>query len=98
MRNVIDELPREQHTQTPALMRAAWKVKTAEEGQEKLESLARFLEHDHTSAARSLRQGMAEMFTLQRLKIPDSLHKCLGTTNIIESPQSGVERRVHNVS
>ena len=38
------------------------------------------------------------MFTLQRLQIPESLHKCLATTNIIESPQSGVERRTHNVS
>lgn len=98
MRNVIDELPREQHGQTLAMMRAAWKVKTAKEGQEHLERLARFLEHDHASAARSLREGMAEMFTLQRLKIPESLHKCLATTNIIESPQSGVERRTHNVS
>ena len=27
-----------------------------------------------------------------------SLHKCLATTNIIESPQGGVERRTHNVT
>ena len=63
-----------------------------------MEQLARFLERDHESAARSLREGMAEMFTLQRLKLPDSLHKCLTTTNIIESPHSGVRRRTHNVS
>jgi hypothetical protein len=31
--------------------------------------------------------GMAEMFTVQRLKLPPSLYKCLGTTNVIESPQ-----------
>jgi len=80
-------------------MRAAWRVKTAEEGERKrLEQLARFLERDHESAARSLREGMKEMFTLQRLKIPESLHKCLATTNIIESPQGGVERRTHNVT
>jgi hypothetical protein len=36
--------------------------------------------------------NLKEMFTLQRLKIPESLHKCLATTNIIESPQGGVER------
>ena len=80
------------------LMRAAWRVKTAEEGEKRLEQLARFLERDHESAARSLREGMKEMFTLQRLKIPESLHKCLATTNIIESPQGGVERRTHNVT
>jgi len=98
VRNVIDELPKEQHGQALNLMRAAWKVKSAEEGEKRLERLARFLEHDHESAARSLREGMKEMFTLQRLKIPESLHKCLATTNIIESPQGGVERRTRNVT
>jgi hypothetical protein len=43
------------------------------------------------------REGMAEMFTLQRLKLPPSLYKCLATTNLIESPQSGVARRTANV-
>jgi putative transposase len=52
----------------------------------------------NASAARSLREGTAEMFTLQKLKIPESLHKCMATTNVIESPQSGVRRRTHNVS
>jgi putative transposase len=97
-RNVLDELPKEQHGQTLNLMRAAWKVKSSEEGEKRLEQVARLLEHDHESAARSLREGMKEMFTLQRLQIPNSLHKCLATTNIIESPQSGVQRRTHNVS
>jgi transposase-like protein len=98
LRNVVNELPKEQHGQPLNLMRAAWRVKTADEGEKRLEQLARFLERDHESAARSLREGMNEMFTLQRLKIPESLHKCLATTNIIESPQGGVERRTHNVT
>jgi putative transposase len=98
IRNVLAELPKEQHGQTRNLMRAAWKVKTAEEGEKRLEQLARFLEREYESAARSLREGMQEMFTLQRLQIPESLHKCLATTNVIESPQSGVERRTDNVT
>ena len=98
MRNVLDELPREQHAQTLNVMRAAWQLTDADQGVKKLEQLARFLEHDHASAARSLREGMAEMFTVQRLKLPPSLYKCLGTTNVIESPQSGVQKRTHNVT
>jgi transposase-like protein len=98
MDNVLKELPKEQHGQTRNLLRAAWKVGTAEEGEKRLEQLARYLEHDYESAARSLREGMKEMFTLQRLQIPESLHKCLATTNLIESPHSGVRRRTHNVS
>jgi transposase-like protein len=98
MRNVLDELPREQHAQALNLMRAAWKLTDAEEGIKRLEGLARFLEHEYESAARSLREGMAEMFTIQRLKLPPSLYKCLGTTNVIESPQSGVQKRTGNVT
>ena len=44
LRNVLDELPKEQHGQPLNLMRAAWRVKTAEEGEKRLEQLARFLE------------------------------------------------------
>jgi putative transposase len=98
MRNVIDELPKEQQTQAMNLMRAAWRASDAEEGVKRLEQFARFLEHEHESAARSLREGLAEMFTVQRLQLPPSLYKCLGTTNVIESPQSGVQKRTHNVT
>jgi transposase-like protein len=98
MRNVLDELPREQHAQALNVMRAAWQLTDADQGVKKLEQLARFLEHDYESAARSLREGMAEMSTVQRLKLPPSLYKCLGTTNVIESPQSGVQKRTNNVT
>jgi putative transposase len=98
MRNVLDELPDDQQGQTLNLIRAAWKVSDADEGVKRLEQLARFLERDYESAAKSLREGLNEMFTLQRLKIPPSLYKCLATTNVIESPQSGVQKRTANVT
>lgn len=95
--NVMNELPKEQQEQTRRLMRAAFRLSSAEEGEKRLEQIARQLEYDYASAARSLREGMKEMFTLQRLKIPASLHKCLATTNLIESPHSGVRKRTRNV-
>jgi transposase-like protein len=98
LENVMQELPKEQQSQTRNLMRAAWKVKTAEEAEKRFDQIARQLEYSYETAARSLREGMKEMFTLQRLQIPATLHKCLATTNIIESPHSGVRRRTHNVS
>lgn len=98
LRNVLDELPKDQYGQVMNVMRAAWKLRKAEAGEEKLEQLARYLEHDFASAARSLREGLKEMFTLQRLQLPVSLTKCLATTNIIESPQGGVQKKTHNVT
>jgi len=97
LENVMNELPKEQQEQTRRLMRAAFKLSSAEEGEKRLEQIARQLEYDYASAARSLREGTQEMFTLQRLKIPVSLHKCLATTNLIESPHSGVRKRTRNV-
>ena len=88
MRNVLDELPRERHAPVVNVMRAACKLTDFDEGRKRLEGLARFLEHDYESAARSLREGMAEMFTIQKRKLPPTLHTCLGTANVIESPQA----------
>ena len=45
----------------------------------------------------SLREGLDECFTINRLGIPLSLHRCLATTNLIESPQSGVRMRTRRV-
>lgn len=60
IRNVLAHLPKEQHDQVRAAMRAAWKL-DAREGEQKLKQLARWLERDHPSAAASLREGLAEM-------------------------------------
>jgi hypothetical protein len=78
-------------------MRAAFKPSSAEEGEKRLGQIARQLEHGHSPETRSLRGGMKEMFTLQRLKIPASLHKRLAAANLIASRHSSVRNRTHNV-
>jgi len=57
--------------------------------------------HSETSpgtASGHTKRCRGEMFTLLRLKLPPSPYKCLATTNVIESPQSGVARRTANVT
>ena len=63
----------------------------------KLEKLAQWLERDCPAAAASLREGLEECFTINRLGLPASLHRCLATTNLIESPQAGVRLRTRRV-
>ena len=96
--NVLEELPKEQHAQVRSLLRAAYKLPRAEEGMAKIEKMASWLEREYPAAAASLREGLEEVFTINRLGLPPSLHRCLATTNLIESPQSGVRRRTGNVS
>ena len=96
LRNVVERLPKDQREQTKSLMRAAWRL-DAKAGTAKLEKLAQWLQRDHPDAADSLREGMEECFTINRLDVPPSLHRCLGSTNLIENPHSGVRRRTRRV-
>ncbi|MEE2899637.1 MAG: hypothetical protein VX815_14335 [Gemmatimonadota bacterium] len=75
----------------------AWKL-DAKDGTQKLEQLARWLERDQPSAAASLREGLHEMFTINRLGLPPRLRKCLGTTNVIDSTHSGVRQKTRRVT
>lgn len=97
IRNVVGHLPKDQHDQVRTAMRAAWKLE-AQDGEQKLEQLARWLERDHPSAAASLREGLAEMFTINRLGLPPRLRKCLGTTNLIDSTHSGMRQKTRRVT
>jgi transposase-like protein len=97
IRNVTGHLPKEEHDQVRSAMRAAWKL-DAKEGEQKLEQLACWLERDHPSAAASLREGMAEMFTINRIGLPARLRKCLGTTNLIDSTHSGARQKTRRVT
>lgn len=100
LRNVLERLPKDDKmlvSQTRSLLRAAWRSPDAEEGMGRMRKLAEMIERDHPQAAASLREGLKETFTINRADVPPSLHRCLATTNIIESPQSGVRKRTGNV-
>ena len=96
IRNVCERLPEEQKEQVKAAMRASYRL-AAKEGMARLRKLADWLEQESPAAANSLREGLEECFTLNRLGIPPALHRCLATTNLIESPQSGVRMRTRRV-
>ena len=96
LRNVVDHLPKDQKDQVKSVLRAAWKME-AKAGMARLKKLAEWLEREYPSAAASLLEGLDECFTINRLDIPPSLHRCLATTNVIESPHSGVRMRTRRV-
>ena len=96
IRNVVERLPEEQKEQVKAAMRASYKLE-AKVGMARLRKLADWVEQEQPAAANSLREGLEECFTINRLGIPPSLHRCLATTNLIESPQSGVRMRTRRV-
>ena len=94
--NVMSYLPDDLKEQAKSSMKAAFKLETAQ-GKAKLEKLAQWLQKEHPSAAASLREGLTEMFTINTLELPSALRRCLGSTNVIESPNSGVRDRTRRV-
>ena len=97
VKNVVDHLPNELKDQAKCAMKAAFKL-SEEDGMKRLETLASWFDREHPGAAASLREGLWEMFTINRLGLPPTLRRSLGTTNIIESPNSGVRMRTRRVS
>jgi len=91
-----ERLPKEQHDQARCTLKAAWKL-DANEGTAKIEQYASWLEREWPSAAASLREGLAELFTINRLGLPSSLRRCLGTTNLIDNSHSALRGRTNRV-
>jgi putative transposase len=96
LRNVLGRLPREQQVQTASVMRAAWKM-NQKDGMAKFRQIASWLEHDYPEAAAALLEGLEECFTINKLDIPRSLHRCLATSNIVDNPHSGIRDRTRRV-
>ena len=97
LRNVLDRLPEDQKDQVKSLLKAAWRL-DHKEGMAKIRKLSEWLERECPAAAASLLEGLEECFTINRLELPASLHRCLATTNVIESPHAGVRTRTNRVS
>jgi putative transposase len=66
-------------------MRAAYRHPDPLVGQAQMEALATELERSHPGAAASLREGLAETFTVARLGVPPTLARTVRSTNPIES-------------
>jgi transposase-like protein len=97
LRNVLDYLPKDDKAQVKSLLRAAWKL-DADKGMARVKKLAAWLDQKYPQAAASLMEGLEECFTINRLDIPPALHRCLATTNIIESPHAGVRIQTRRVT
>ena len=96
-RNVLGHLPERLHASVSKALRDAWDLDSADRAARVLERLAGSLERDHPGAAASIREGLEETLTVQRLGLTGALQRTLRTTNIIENLNGSVERYTRNV-
>jgi putative transposase len=97
LRNVLGHLP--EHVQ-PSIRRAlndAWQSRDAALALKQLQRVAGSLEREHPGAASSLREGMDETLTVQRLGIEGALYLTLRSTNPIENLNGAVAHHTRNV-
>jgi transposase-like protein len=96
-RNVLDHLPERDRLGVTQRLRSAWKLDDHAAALERLRALAGELDRSHPGAAASLREGLEETLTLQRLGIRGSLKQTLASTNPCESMIECVRRTSRNV-
>lgn len=96
-RNVLEHLAERERPPVKRKLRAAWALADHELAAERLRSLAAELDRSHPSAAASLREGLEETVTVQRLGASARLRRTLGSTNPAESMIEIVRRIQRNV-
>ena len=97
-KNVIDKLPKRMVKYIWAKMSAAYKL-GVKEGMKRMLDLAKELDGTHPGAAASLREGLEETFTVNKLGLPPLLLSSLGTSNMLECAHSRIRdktRRLKN--
>lgn len=97
-RNVLEKLPRSMQGLVKRRLGRAWGEAEADTAALSLQALAERLEEaGYPEAAASLREGLEETLTCQRLKLPERLRRSLRSTNLIESIFARHEEVAHRV-
>jgi putative transposase len=96
-RNVMDRLPKELRASTRRVLRQAWELDDAEKADKLIRNLARRLDQDRPGVAASILEGLDEILTVVRLKLPIELRRSLACTNIAENMMGTIRRVTRNV-
>lgn len=96
-RNILEQLPERQRPWVRAILTRAYASDDVKTARRRLQDLARRLDHDHPSAAASVREGLDETLTVIGLGLSERLQRSLATTNAIESLLSRTRHVKQNV-
>ncbi len=96
-RNVLDQLPREKQAQAKWRLRGAWGQKDPKTAEKELRKTARWLDESWPMAAASLREGLEETLTVQRLDLGPTLSRSLSNTNLMEGCFAQAAHRTRRV-
>ena len=96
-RNIMERLPKPLHAAVRRALRQAWELDDADKAEKLIRNLARRLEHDAPGVSASILEGLDEILTVSRLRLPADLRRSLACTNIVENVMGTVRRVCRNV-
>jgi transposase-like protein len=96
-RNILEHLPKHLRPWFQVRLRKIWKLEKADDAKRELLALAKELEREYPGAAGSLREGLEETLTVNRLGLSGALLRSLRSTNSIENLQGRMKDTARNV-
>ena len=96
-RNILERLPKHLHASVRRTLRQAWELADATKAEQLIRNLARRLEQMAPGVSATILEGVDELLTVVRLKLPLQLRRSLACTNIIENMMGSIRRVCRNV-
>ena len=96
-RNIMERLPKHLHASVRRALRQAWELDDVGKAEQLIRNLARRLELEAPGVSETILEGMDEILTVVRLKLPLPLRRSLACTNIIENMMGTIRRVCRNV-
>jgi transposase-like protein len=93
----MERLPKHLHASVRRTLRQAWELDDATKAEQLIRNLARRLEQIAPGVSATILEGMDELLTVVRLKLPLQLRRSLACTNIIENMMGSIRRVCRNV-
>lgn len=93
----MEHLPKEHHAATRRVLRQAWKLEDADKAEKLIRNLARRLHQQWPGVTASILEGLDEILTVIRLKLPKELHRSRACANIAENMMGTIRRVTRNV-
>ncbi|MCS3695210.1 hypothetical protein ABIF07_000092 [Bradyrhizobium elkanii] len=94
---IMERLPKQHHAATRRVLRQAWELDDADKAEKLIRNLARRLDQQWPGVAASILEGLDEILTVVRLKLPKELRRSLACTNIAENMMGTIRRVTRNV-
>ncbi len=96
-RNITERLAKPLHASVRKALRQAWELDDADKAEKLIKNLARRLEREAPGVSASILEGIDEILTVVRLKLPLELRRSLACTNIIENMNGTIRQVCRNV-